>query len=1052
MDDNSKTIAQILKEIDDKTADRSEVLPLLKNIERNTGNATATAIGTVIKKTVGTRTKSYDSQTKDTISNTASGLSASTEGNSVNKPLSTDLHVIQPAPEISVDIKGVELAVEKAMVKATARSEKRQRTSTAGKRQQQASTAIVTSSKKSNSSPGRERSGPVLVHTRDKTGRFVANAPGSTRNIAAEQKQDAQNDKLSSILKDAVMQKKDTIKDTAGKLAFGPFWDIGKELKEAADAMKDNAKDEKSTMGRLKNWGKGTRLGKAAGNAKDRVVAKYQDRKAAKAGTATAAGATVVNNGGNSPGVLERAQQIKDLKDSFKGRKGVKVSRAGSAGRGVAGSAARGGGMIARGAGAAGGMLSSVGRMIGPLLSGISLPLVAAAGAAAFGLQQFYQSLTTGKSAVSDFVDGLVKKVTGDKNATLGGKAYDATQSVKDALGFGPGKTIRETIGNFESGKAGYGAYQNKDAGIVSYGKYQFTAHNGKSSSLAQVLDQYASNGGAQAEQAKKYSEIIKNGGGAGLRNDKGFEAMLKGASGEKAMQDAQEQTFDKRYYNPAMAFAQKSGINVVRNQRVAGFLADTNVQGGMQDVTASAQKKLAAQGLDFKTATEDQQLQALSEARKERLLRVAADKEAKGDTTTARMLRNDASSGGRVDKLVGQLKNTKIDTSRNYETATAAQEGKKAEQAQAESTTSPPTTAPGKKTAKPQQAATGGGQKASGAGPASSQVVPNDAPVPTTGKAVKTDPKAAETTTTGTVVKKEEPSKFSKEQADSEYATAESEKKAALDAHWSKYRPQIDAMEKSGDISGATKLAKEANAIQGDIYADYNKKTDAIRAKEAAAKDTTATGTVVKKEEPPQPGQPATATALPPATPATDPSVVTGTATMSPKQYGAGDIFNERKSIDEASKQKKAKMLSDFRSGKTSEADYVKAVAEEDKSRNEKKDSLAALTKKAESGQFVSQEEMDKATGKAASQPDKVQALSATQPPLPEVQRLQPAPPPPMEVPAIDKLAKAQEQQAQAQQQNSSKAQDGSGKQGIPNIKTDFDDTMLVLMSYDRT
>lgn len=144
--------------------------------------------------------------------------------------------------------------------------------------------------------------------------------------------------------------------------------------------------------------------------------------------------------------------------------------------------------------------------------------------------------------------------------------------------------------------------------------------------------------------------------------------------------------------------------------------------------------------------------------------------------------------------------------------------------------------------------------------------------------------------------------------------------------------------------------------------------------------------------------------------------------------------------------------MLSDFRSGKTSEADYVKAVAEEDKARTEKKASLDALSKKAESGQFVSQEEMDKATGKAASQPDKVQALSATQPPLPEVQRLQPAPPPPMEVPAIDKLAKAQEQQAQAQQQNSSKAQDGAGKPGIPNIKTDFDDTMLVLMSYDRT
>lgn len=54
----NKTIAQLLQDIDDKTADRSEILPLLKNVERNTGNATATAIGTVIKKTVGTSTKS----------------------------------------------------------------------------------------------------------------------------------------------------------------------------------------------------------------------------------------------------------------------------------------------------------------------------------------------------------------------------------------------------------------------------------------------------------------------------------------------------------------------------------------------------------------------------------------------------------------------------------------------------------------------------------------------------------------------------------------------------------------------------------------------------------------------------------------------------------------------------------------------------------------------------------------------------------------------------------------------------------------------------------
>ena len=72
----------------------------------------------------------------------------------------------------------------------------------------------------------------------------------------AQQKQENQNDKLSSILKDAVGSKKETIKDTAGRMAMGPFYDIGKEILDATGSMRDNAKDEQSTMGRLKNWGK----------------------------------------------------------------------------------------------------------------------------------------------------------------------------------------------------------------------------------------------------------------------------------------------------------------------------------------------------------------------------------------------------------------------------------------------------------------------------------------------------------------------------------------------------------------------------------------------------------------------------------------------------------------------------------------------------------------------------------------------------------------------------------------------------------------------------
>jgi len=68
------------------------------------------------------------------------------------------------------------------------------------------------------------------------------------------------------------------------------------------------------------------------------------------------------------------------------------------------------------------------------------------------------------------------------------------------------------------------------------------------------------------------------------------------------------------------------------------------------------------------------------------------------------------------------------------------------------------------------------------------------------------------------------------------------------------------------------------------------------------------------------------------------------------------------------------------------------------------------------------------------------VQTLS----PLPQPQVAQVPLPPPVEVPGLERLAKSQEQQTV-------KKPDVVASAGIPNIKTEFDDTMLVLMSYDR-
>ena len=83
-----------------------------------------------------------------------------------------------------------------------------------------------------------------------------------------------------------------------------------------------------------------------------------------------------------------------------------------------------------------------------------------------------------------------------------------------------------------------------------------------------------------------------------------------------------------------------------------------------------------------------------------------------------------------------------------------------------------------------------------------------------------------------------------------------------------------------------------------------------------------------------------------------------------------------------------------------------------------------------------------------AMAQTPTVPAISAKQAPLPVPQVAQAPPPPPVEVPGLERMAKAQEQQ---QAQNKTTVADSGKGGGIPNIKTDFDDTMLVLMSYDR-
>ncbi len=284
-----------------------------------------------------------------------------------------------------------------------------------------------------------------------------------------------------------------------------------------------------------------------------------------------------------------------------------------------------------------GGMPGGGGGMLTSLLSRFALPALALAGAGMAGYGA--------GSLINEGINKTGEAVTGQKDWTMGAAAHDFINPAS--------KGTRQIIGDVESGRKGYSAYQNRDSGIVSAGKYQFTAQGGEKSSLAKVLDNYVGAGGYRTEEARRYSSVIKSGRAESLRNDAGFKSFIERTGGEKAMQQAQEKTFDQNYFNPAIGYAQKQGINAVKMPKLAAMMVDTKIQGGMEDVTQATSRRLSQQGKSFKTASEEEIMNIFVEERKSRLDRVAAAKEAKGDTKTASMLRN---SKGRVDHVRAAL------------------------------------------------------------------------------------------------------------------------------------------------------------------------------------------------------------------------------------------------------------------------------------------------------------------------------------------------------------------------------------------------------------
>ena len=142
---------------------------------------------------------------------------------------------------------------------------------------------------------------------------------------------------------------------------------------------------------------------------------------------------------------------------------------------------------------------------------------------------------------------------------------------------------VSDIIGAFESkASGGYAAYQNTDAGIVSYGKYQFTALYGTKGSLYAVLKKYTEL--SQSDKSKQiYANYVQNTDPWKdlelLRTDEKLKTLLKEAASEDAdaMKEAQDDVFTTMYYEPTKTRAANDGVTSALG---IAIVCDTRING----------------------------------------------------------------------------------------------------------------------------------------------------------------------------------------------------------------------------------------------------------------------------------------------------------------------------------------------------------------------------------------------------------------------------------------------------------------------------------------
>ena len=180
----------------------------------------------------------------------------------------------------------------------------------------------------------------------------------------------------------------------------------------------------------------------------------------------------------------------------------------------------------------------------------------------------------------------------------------------------------------FEGG--GYATYQNRDDGIISYGRFQFTLASG---SLFSVVDKYLEKAtGSVADQLRAQYHAPIKARDANLRNDGNLKNLLVAAAPDPIMQAAQDAVATEVYWNASMNLsAVPRNINTPLGR---ALLFDMAINHGLRhDMIALAEGALSlpVRGRLPDVDTEKMLIVKLAEVRQDRMNKLAVKLNAPG-------------------------------------------------------------------------------------------------------------------------------------------------------------------------------------------------------------------------------------------------------------------------------------------------------------------------------------------------------------------------------------------------------------------------------------